>query len=73
MLRTAVSSSSVVSIGYDDAALALDVEFKGGRVYRYAPVSQERYAEIVASESIGRAVNALKAEGIACERVEVPA
>jgi hypothetical protein len=38
MERVPVASKSLVSVGYDAEASELEVEFHGGRVYRYAGV-----------------------------------
>lgn len=41
--RIKVSSSNVNSIGYDKDSSTLDVEFKGGAVYRYSGVPEDVY------------------------------
>lgn len=58
MNRTPVKSSYLAAIGYDAAAQTLDVEFKTGRVYRYQEFTPEMWAELQASESVGRYINA---------------
>jgi hypothetical protein len=58
MERTHVESASVVSVGYDPDDNSLEVEFTGGRIYRYFLVPHEVYVEMLASDSIGRFVNA---------------
>jgi hypothetical protein len=60
MTRTPVQSSAIVSIGYEGGVL--EVEYPGGRVYQHAGVPQEKYDELMAAESKGRAINALRAE-----------
>jgi hypothetical protein len=57
MNRVAVASSNVRAVGYDPASETLEVEFHNGNVYQYAPVTPEQHAELLGSESIGRAVN----------------
>jgi hypothetical protein len=57
MERTAVISSSVVSVGYDARAHALEIEFKNGRVYRYAQVPAAAYRLLLQAPSIGEFVN----------------
>ena len=54
MERVPVESSSLVSVGYDDATHTLEVEFSYGGVYRYFVVPASVYAELMASDSIGR-------------------
>jgi|GEM_PF-6374092 len=62
MERTAVNSSHIVAIGYDEPNRVLEVEFKGAlhnRVYRYAPVSPQQHSDLMGAESVGRTLNAL--------------
>ena len=66
MNRVPVQSSAVVSLGYADGIL--EVEYPGQRVYRME-VTPEQYDGLMAAESIGRALNALKAECV-CTKVE---
>lgn len=58
MMRTRVASSVVASVGYDDEASALEVEFVGGRLYRYYLVPRQVYEQMVTAESTGRFFNA---------------
>lgn len=53
MQRTPVTSSNVVSIGYDAAGQRLEVEYKGGKVYTYAEVPAETHRDLLAAESKG--------------------
>jgi hypothetical protein len=59
MARTPITSSNIVSIGYDPATRELEVEFKGkladgsGPVYRYADVPQETYDDFMRHDSKG--------------------
>ena len=68
MNRTPVKSSAVVSVGYENGIL--EVEYPGGRIYQMEGVSQDQYDALLAADSIGRAVNSLKATCAACTRVE---
>lgn len=54
MQREKVDSSQIVSIGYEPATQKLEIEFKTRSVYEYANVEPEVYADLIASESIGR-------------------
>lgn len=56
MERQAVESSSVLSIGYSEPVL--EVEFEGGRVYRYAGVPSTVYEDLMHAPSKGRFLNA---------------
>ena len=56
MEREPVTSSNVVSIGYDSAIETLEVEFKSG-VYQYYNVPQPIYDQMMSAESIGKFVN----------------
>lgn len=58
MRRIPVESSAVVSAGYDDKGRFLEVEFAGGRVYRYLGVPPEIYREFMRAESCGDFVDA---------------
>jgi hypothetical protein len=53
MARIPVSSSNIVSIGYDPETRDLEVEFKGGSAYRHAEVPQEIYDGFMAADSKG--------------------
>lgn len=53
MEREAVTSSNIVSIGYDPATETLEVEFKRG-VYQYYNVPESIYQQMMASESKGK-------------------
>lgn len=54
MTRTPVKSAAVVSVGHEGDTL--EVEFAGGKVYRYRGVPAETFQEMLAAESVGRAV-----------------
>ncbi|MFD7454918.1 KTSC domain-containing protein [Kitasatospora sp. NPDC059827] len=54
MDRTAVDSSVLRSVGYDPRARVLELEFTGGRVYRYADVPPRVHRELLAAQSHGR-------------------
>jgi KTSC domain len=51
--RTSVVSRNVSSIGYDAATQVLEVEFRDHAVYRYADVTAEEHAAIMAAPSKG--------------------
>ncbi len=53
MKRTPVSSSNVVSVGYDAGALLLEVEFKSGTVYQYSGVPEWQYVALIHAGSVG--------------------
>jgi hypothetical protein len=56
--RVSVSSTQAASIGYDPASSTLEVEFTNGSIYQYFDVPQSIYDELMASPSIGKAINA---------------
>ena len=62
MLRVAVESSAVRSMGWDEGLSAMDVERVNGKVYRYANVSASEYMEVTRAASIGAALNRLVTE-----------
>jgi hypothetical protein len=57
MNRLPVSSSSIISVGYDQALNVLEVEFVGGGVYQYHGVPPETFQELLSAESLGKYVN----------------
>jgi hypothetical protein len=57
MNREAVSSSNVVSIGYDEPSSVLQVEFKGGLVYEYFDVPASVHCDLMGAGSHGSFLN----------------
>ena len=55
-----VVSSACLAIGYDSETKRLAVQMTGGRIYYYANVPEETAADVVAAESIGRALNTMR-------------
>jgi len=53
MKRTAVNSSNVNSIGYDEEKNILEVEFKDRSVYQYFQVGKQIYLGLCKASSIG--------------------
>lgn len=58
MDRTQVSSSTIRSIGYDQASSTLEIEFNSGTVYQYAGVPQAEYDGFLSASSHGTYFNA---------------
>lgn len=59
MVRQAVSSSNLASVGYDPDSETLEVEFlKTGKVYEYYNVPQFMYDRLMAASSHGVFFNA---------------
>lgn len=52
--RTPVASTSIKSVGYDDEADALEIEFHSGGVYQYFDVPERVYTELLEADSRGR-------------------
>ena len=57
MRRAPIESTSLASVGYDPSGKVLEVEFQGGRVYRYFGVPRRRYQELLEADSAGRFLN----------------
>ncbi|HET9958632.1 MAG TPA: KTSC domain-containing protein [Polyangiaceae bacterium] len=57
MQRIPVVSSSVAKVGYDPEQHVLEVEFHGGRVYRYVHVPIAAYRLLLQAPSIGEYIN----------------
>lgn len=59
MERQAVKSSSIKSIGYNEASQTLEVEFANGGVYQHSGVGPETYQTLITAPSIGKAYQQL--------------
>ncbi|MDD9966696.1 MAG: KTSC domain-containing protein [Myxococcales bacterium] len=70
MVRHPLSSNTVLSAGYDEAHQVLEVEFAGGRVYRYRDVPAGVYAWLCRSRSKGAFVSRMVADRYAYERLD---
>jgi hypothetical protein len=58
MNRTPVTSSNVVSIGYEADTMTLEVEFRDGGIYQYFDVPETVYLELMRAGSIGQFMHA---------------
>lgn len=58
MERTPVTSSNLVSVGYDEVPETLEVEFRGGIVYQYFGVPKMLHESLMAAASVGQFFNA---------------
>jgi hypothetical protein len=56
MRRIPLDSSAVKSAGYDDEAMELELEFRGGRVYRFRDVPKGVYDFLLRTPEKGRYV-----------------
>lgn len=54
MERTSIKSSDLVSVGYDADKEELEVEFRGGKVYRYYEIPQDLYDGFMDASSKGK-------------------
>ena len=52
--RQTVKSAILRSVGYDDSAKILEIEFHTGLVYQYAGVPPKVYADLIHSGEIGK-------------------
>ncbi len=57
MERTEVTSQVLVSVGYDATSQELELEFHGGRVYRYSEVPAGVHAFLLRTKHKGSYVN----------------
>ena len=57
MDKQRVSSSTVISIGYDERTQTLEIEFGSGRVYQYYGVPDRIHDEIMQAPSKGQFFN----------------
>ena len=53
MNRTSVRSSDLASVGYDEAQLILEIEFRSGSIYQYFDVPAVVYQRLMTAESLG--------------------
>jgi len=53
MQRKPLTSTTVVSAGYDDGSQQLEIEFHGGRIYRYSGVPRGVYDFLLRARSKG--------------------
>jgi hypothetical protein len=53
MERDRVTSSTIASIGYDQATQVLEIEFRGGGIYQYSNVPQSVYSGLMSASSHG--------------------
>jgi hypothetical protein len=58
MKRAPVRSSSIASVGYDEASCVLEVQFRHGHIYRYFDVPEAVVREFLGSSSLGAYLNA---------------
>lgn len=54
MYRKPVKSSNILSIGYDDDELILEIEFKNNAVYHYYDVPYNVYNNLMNASSHGK-------------------
>ncbi len=54
MIRQPVNSSDISSMGYDEAAQTLEIEFQSGGVYQYFGVPHKVFSEMINSVSCGK-------------------
>jgi hypothetical protein len=59
MMRKAVRSSTIASVGYDVEGRLLEVEFHSGDVYQYQAVPPNVYDALMRAASVGKTFDAL--------------
>jgi hypothetical protein len=57
MNRAPVTSSNILSIGYDPNTLTLEIEFKNGAIYQYYDIPEVEYRNLISAGSIGTYLN----------------
>ena len=57
MQREPVSSSSIASVGYDEATSTLEIEFHNGRIYQFRGVPPQMAVALRAAPSTGAYFN----------------
>lgn len=69
MNREHVSSSNIVSAGYDANSQTLEIEFLNGAIYQYYNVTDGLYEQFVAAPSKGQFFNAYIKNSLPFSRV----
>lgn len=69
MRRDPVSSSNIMSAGYDAPSETLEVEFKDGAVYQYFNVGSTMYEAFMQASSKGQYFNAYIKNAVPFSRV----
>jgi hypothetical protein len=69
MDRIVVSSSNIMSAGYDLGSETLEIEFQNGAVYQYYNVSAHLYEQFQAAPSKGQFFNAYIKNSVPFSRV----
>jgi hypothetical protein len=69
MQREPVSSSNLLSVGYNPESETLEVEFKNSSVYEYYNVPQFMYERLMQAGSIGSFFNTEIKNSYACSKV----
>lgn len=72
MKRIPVHSRSIKSLGYDEEAQVLELEFQGGAIYQYFAVPPIDYARLFDGRSIGQFVNARIKERYSFKKIRDP-
>ncbi|TBB56943.1 KTSC domain-containing protein [Rhizobium ruizarguesonis] len=58
MMRDPVSSTNVLSVGYDEPTETLEVEFSNGSIYQYYNVGSALFQQLMQAPSKGQFLNA---------------
>ncbi len=69
MQRDLVSSSNILSIGYDETSQTLEVEFQNSGIYQYYNVPLHIYEQLMAAPSKGQFLNTYITKGYPYSRV----
>jgi hypothetical protein len=57
MNRDPVASSNLISVGYDEAAQTLEIEFANGTIYQYYNIGPGLYEQFMQAPSKGQFLN----------------
>lgn len=69
MNRDPVASSNLVSIGYDEPAQTLEIEFNNGAIYQYYNINSGVYDQLMQAPSKGQFLHAYIKNAYAYSRV----
>ncbi|MEW5803885.1 MAG: KTSC domain-containing protein [bacterium] len=69
MIRKSVSSSNILSVGYDRETSILEVKFHSGHLYQYVNVPESVYHALMSASSKGSYLHAHIKDRYRCRQV----
>lgn len=57
MNRSPIKSNTIISVGFDEKELILELEFTNGSIYQYYDVPKKTYLAFLCASSVGQYFN----------------